>query len=138
MPNDGVYSMQTLTTDEAVKLFQAHADNGSGWMENYYSAIGHHSTADALTELFGMGNQNPIHVARRTITMQPGDIALAFKPLGRLPEGKVLTREEIDEVGYTWAVIRCHFKTASDMERYYLDLAKHRQDANRPYERLGA
>lgn len=60
------------------------------------SAIGHQATADALTELLGIN----VPVDRIAFEQQPGQLALVLKLRGRLPEGVILDRPGLDEVGF--------------------------------------
>lgn len=60
------------------------------------SAIGHEATAQILTELLGV----PVAVNRQAHVSKPGDVALVFKLKGRPPEGKILSREEMEAIGY--------------------------------------
>lgn len=65
----------------------------------YRSHIGHEATAAIVSELLGV----PVPFDR---TPFGGDAtALCFKLNGRAPEGRVLTREEIEAIGYTWRVL---------------------------------
>ncbi|MFM8442589.1 MAG: STIV orfB116 family protein [Methylococcus sp.] len=52
----------------------------------FESAIGHATTAALLSELLG----RPVPVERRRVQLAPGDEALVFRLLERLPEGAVL------------------------------------------------
>lgn len=55
------------------------------------SAIGHEGAAELLSELL----HRAVPVARQQVQMQPGDSALVLRLLRRLPEGQVLTREQL-------------------------------------------
>ena len=68
---------------------------------NFISAIGHEGTATLVTQLTGV----QIPVNRVAIRMQPGDLALVFRVLTRLPEGKVLTQEELAAIPYEFAIL---------------------------------
>ena len=63
---------------------------------SFTSAIGHESSASFMSSLLGV----PVAVNRITITMQPGDAALVLRIKSRLPEGKVLTSEEMAEIPF--------------------------------------
>jgi hypothetical protein len=84
---DGVFSMRTVTLDEVKAL--------PGTIERL-SAIGHASTAEILTELLG----DKIAVNRIEYKQEPGDLAVVFKLKGRPPEGTILSRNEIEAIGY--------------------------------------
>jgi len=67
------------------------------------SHIGHESTANVMTELFrDMGVDYAVKPDRTPYSQGVGDAALVFKLNGRPPEGKILTAEEIREIGYSW------------------------------------
>jgi len=57
----------------------------------FISAVGHESTAKLLTNLLGV----EIPTNRITVRMKEGDTALHFVLKQRLPEGKVLSEEEL-------------------------------------------
>lgn len=55
------------------------------------SAVGHAGTATVLTQILGV----EVKMNRLRISVAAGDRILAFQLLKRLPEGKVLTAEEL-------------------------------------------
>lgn len=61
---------------------------------NAVSAVGHPATAQVLSTICGF----PISANRVMITLQPGDTLLVFQILERLPEGKVLTASEVQQL----------------------------------------
>lgn len=65
------------------------------------SAIGHQSTADLLSMLL----ECPVPVNRIEYKQEPHDVALVFKPKQRIGEGKVLTREELEGIGYEFGLL---------------------------------
>jgi len=69
--------------------------------ENYESAIGHQATAEILTELLEV----PVAVNRTNNKQAPGDQAIVFKLRGRPEEGRILTRSEIDAIGYDFGLL---------------------------------
>jgi len=62
----------------------------------YVSAIGHEATARLLSHILGQA----VAVNRQRIRMQPGDQALVLRLKQRLPEGQVLSFEEISELPF--------------------------------------
>lgn len=80
-----------------LELADARALAASG----FKSAIGHRSTAWRLEQLLGL----PVQVNRCRIKMQPGDSALVFRVLARLPEGRVLTNEELARLPWQLSLI---------------------------------
>jgi len=77
-----------LSIEEAKKILQN---------EPFTSAVGHQSTAEALTNIFGV----EIKFNRIQIQLKPGDKLISIILKKRLEEGKILkTVEELQEVGY--------------------------------------
>jgi len=66
----------------------------------FVSAIGHEGTAKLLSELLGVN----IPTNRITVYFQPGDKGIHFFLKERLPEGKVLSKEELEKLQY-WLVL---------------------------------
>lgn len=79
----GTYDFLPLTREQA-----------KAWLHRgeFTSAVGHKPTAEIMTELFGV----TVPFNRVSITMRAGDEALVFSLRVRLPEGKVLSKQEID------------------------------------------
>ena len=70
-----------ISVDQARELLQ----NG------FASVVGHPASAQFLAEKLGI----EVPVNRVAVEMQPGDRAVVLRLKGRLPEGKVLTEEEM-------------------------------------------
>ncbi|PAB58345.1 YddF family protein [Anaeromicrobium sediminis] len=85
---NGIYKISDIDIDNAKKLIK---ENG------FISAIGHESTAQALSDLLG------IHIPMNRIQFKQavGQKAVVIKLNERPPEGVVLSREEIDKIGYS-------------------------------------
>jgi len=104
-----VYLLNTLvipvnfdTYDEAyIKMEKISVDEAKQILQNkeFISAIGHEGTAKLLSQLLGIN----IPVNRITVFFEPGDIGIHFFLKQRLPEGKVLTEEELKELDF-WLV----------------------------------
>lgn len=95
LTNDGVYRLQSLTL-KTVKEICEHFGN-----DGYDSAIEHESTAQILTELLGF----EVPVNRQMFAQEVEQSALVFKLNGRAPEGKILNREEIEAIGYSFKLL---------------------------------
>ena len=91
----GAYRLIDITLDDARRIVSDHAGNLD-------SAIGHQSTAEVMTTLLG----TEIPVNRQMFTQEVGQAALVFKLNGRPPEGKILTVEEIEEIGYKFQILK--------------------------------
>lgn len=87
IPGEAVVRVREITPSEAAKL----AANG------FVSAIGHESTAAAFGEIIGQD----VPVNRIQAAPVDGDTAVSLKLNGRLPEGQILDRAQLDEIGYT-------------------------------------
>lgn len=106
MPNEGVYVNRKVTLDEALEIigkFGPTRQFGEGIptteTSRITSAIGHQGSADAMNSL-GLNIWGTVEVNRIQATMEPGDQAIALKVLGRLPEGSILTLEELEKIGF--------------------------------------
>ena len=91
LTNYGDFRFQPIDTNQARQLLA----NG------FISAIGHQASAELLSQHLNI--QIPIN--RINITMQTGDKALILRLLQRLPEGKILTSEEIQHTGFELALL---------------------------------
>jgi len=83
----GKYEFSKISLDYAKELLS---------FGDFVSAIGHEATANLLSKITGA----KIPVNRVRIEMEPGDIAIVFRVLTRLPEGKILTEEELEKIPY--------------------------------------
>ena len=82
----GLFELTLVSLDEAKTLIQ----NG------FQSMIGHESTCVLLSTLL----ETKVEMNRGLYLQQPGDIALCFKLKGRASEGKIMSLDEITEMGY--------------------------------------
>jgi hypothetical protein len=88
----GQFEYIPLTLEKAKELVQSLS---------FQSAIGHESTAQIISTLLNVS----CPVNRINYMQQIGDLALVFKLNGRPAEGKILTQEEIEKMGYSWGLI---------------------------------
>lgn len=94
----GAFSYSRLSLDEARGLVGEFKQEG----KLIQSAIGHQSTA----ELMAMLLEFPVAVNRLDFKQTVDDLALIFKLKTRAPEGKILSREEIEEIGYEFGLLK--------------------------------
>ena len=87
-----------ISTDSAKMILQN---------TKFVNAIGHEATAKFLSKLLDVD----IKPVRRKVLLEPGDRAICFQLLDRLPEGKVLTEEEISKVQYKFILAYVKEKT---------------------------
>lgn len=93
----GTYQYRPLTLDEA-RAIVADARAAGDEIE---SAIGHQSTAELLSALLGVA----VETNRIEYRQRKGDVALVFKLSKRPPEGVVLTRDELEKLGYEFGLL---------------------------------
>lgn len=67
----------------------------------YQSAVGHASTAQIISELTGFN----VPVNRMEYRQQVGDTAIVFKLNGRPPEGVILSKEQLEEIGFSFGLL---------------------------------
>jgi hypothetical protein len=84
-----IIQAEKISVEEAKQILQ----NG------FISAIGHEGTANLLSKIFGMN----IPTNRISVYFEKGDIGIHFYLKNRLPEGKVLTEEELSKLDF-WLV----------------------------------
>ena len=84
----GKFDYTEITAEEAKNLIAS----------GFESAVGHQSTCDVLNTIL----DSDVKMNRVQYTQKVGDIALIFKLHGRPEEGKILTSEEILEIGYSF------------------------------------
>ena len=92
----GKYQYNDISLDRAREI--AQQANG---FNQLVSAVGHQSTCDILTKLLGV----TIPMNRIEYKQEVGTAALIFKLKGRPEEGKILTVEEIEEIGYNFGLL---------------------------------
>jgi len=77
-------------------------DEAKRWLgQGFISAVGHQSTAALLTQLLGL----PVEANRIQVSLGPGDQAVVFQLLTRLPEGAVLGKEELENLKYQFLLV---------------------------------
>lgn len=94
----GDFRFEKLSLEQAKNLVREFAEDKSKRIE---SAIGHTATAEILTELLEFEVKNN----RIEFIQTADDAALIFKLKRRAPEGAVLSRQEIEEIGYEFGLL---------------------------------
>lgn len=89
---NGLYYISDIDIDTARKYVE---ENG------FVSAIGHDATAEIMSTLLG---QN-IPMNRVQFHQEVGQKAIVFKLNERPPEGVVLTKEEVERIGYSLKIM---------------------------------
>lgn len=92
LPNFGSYTYEPISQKNVVQQLTTR---------RWTSAVGHDSTAEVVTILTGV----PVKMNRITIELKIGDSAIVFKLNSRPPEGAILSREELEKIGFSWGII---------------------------------
>lgn len=87
----GSYTYEALTLEEVRGLIA----------EGFNSAIGHQETAEVLSELLNF----LVPFNRIEYVQRPGEKAIIFKLKQRIPAGVVLSRGEIERLGYEFGLL---------------------------------
>lgn len=90
---EGEYSCRTISLEEAKQLVRSAS--------NIISAVGHQATAEILTDLL----ETEVALNRIDFQQETGQHALVFKLNSRPPEGVILSRKEIEELGYQFQLL---------------------------------
>ena len=88
--NEITVKMKRINVDEAKFLLAGE----------FESAVGHQSTAEVISKILGV----KIHPERKTIFFKKGDMGIHFFLRERLPEGKILSQEELEKLD-SWLVL---------------------------------
>ena len=90
----GNYMYDAISTRDAIMLIGMEYGN-------FTSAIGHESTAKVISTILGID----VKFNRISVATKSGDRQVIFKLNQRAPEGKILSIEEINEIGYSWGLV---------------------------------
>nr|DAW77590.1 MAG TPA: hypothetical protein [Caudoviricetes sp.] len=93
IPNNGTFVMEDIGLIAVQQLLNEYA---------FTSAIGHDSTSAIISELVEI----EVPTNRATITLDKGDLAIYFKLDKRPPEGEILSKQQIQELGFSWKLIK--------------------------------
>jgi hypothetical protein len=92
---DGVWHMATISTGQAIELAAT---------TEHTSAVGHESSAEAMSAALGA----PVAANRLTVCPAPSDQFLCMRLHRRPPEGVILDRAALDQIGFSWALMTYH------------------------------
>jgi len=92
---NGVYSIKDIDVEKAKEYVNQYG---------FESAIGHSATAQVISNLL----EQDVKVNRIQYHQVIGQIGIALKLNERPPEGNILTRDEMKEIGYSLKIIERH------------------------------
>lgn len=92
---NGVYSVKDIEVEKAKEYINQYG---------FESAIGHSGAAQVISDLLG----KDVQVHRIQYHQAIGQIGIALKLKERPPEGNILNREEMEQIGYSLKIIERH------------------------------
>ena len=93
LTNVGSYELKDISLEVAKEIIKNNS---------FISAVGHKSTSEILTNLLDV----EVPMNRIEFKQEQNQVALVFKLNGRPEEGKILTKEEIEGIGYKFQVLK--------------------------------
>lgn len=94
MTTEGLFLKKKVSLEEVKKIIDD--------ADTILSAIGHESTATILSKLV----DREIPVNRIKYEQNCNDLAIVFQLRARPHEGKILSQEEIEEIGYDFYIVK--------------------------------
>jgi len=96
------FSLSMITPPSTLSVIEASEDNVKRIVASgFTSVIGHEATAKIVSSRLGVS----VQVNRVSIQLRPADLLVVFQLLTRLPEGKILSEEEMRSVQAKWYVV---------------------------------
>ncbi len=96
------FSLSMVAPPTTISVVEASEDNVKRIVASgFVSAVGHESTAKIVSSRLGIS----VQVNRVSIQLRPGDLLVVFQLLTRLPEGKVLSEDEMRNVQAKWYLV---------------------------------
>lgn len=91
---DSIVKTREISAEGAAQIFEDRAGD-------VISAVGHESTAAVISQLL----ERKIAVNRINVKLNAGDQLIVFQLTERLPEGKILTEEELGKLNYKFVLV---------------------------------
>ncbi len=109
VPCEGLWDVQKCTLEYARDLTGRKDHKGQPC---FTSAVGHESTATLISTLL----ETAVPVNRIAVAPKVGDVLLCFKLKQRAPEGKILSVQELENLGYEFFLMEL---VAASRGRFY-------------------
>ncbi len=93
----GTFRFELLSNSQAKALVRKYRNDN----KEIISAIGHQATAEIMTEILDF----PVAKNRLNFIQNTDEAALIFKLKKRAEEGEILSRAEIEEVGFEFGLL---------------------------------
>ena len=95
------FSLSMLTPPTTVKVLEVRLEDVKDILKDgFTSAVGHEATSQVISVQLGI--QVPTN--RISIKLSAGDVLIVYQLLTRLPEGKILSEDEMKQVAAKWYV----------------------------------
>jgi len=96
------FSLSMITPPTTIKVVEASVEDVKNILSsNFISAIGHEATSQIISVQTGI--QVPTN--RISIKLASGDTLIVYQLLARLPEGKILSQDEMKQVAAKWYIV---------------------------------
>lgn len=104
MPQHWIFNTSIITDPGTYQIEKISLNSAFEWVgtKKWESAIGHKGTALILSEML----RTEIPTNRVQAHMEPGSEALVFKLMNRLPEGTILSSEELKSLEFEFWIIK--------------------------------
>jgi len=96
------FSLSMLTPPATVRVTEVSAEDVKNILKDgFTSAVGHEATSQIISVQTGI--QVPTN--RISIKLAPGDVLIVFQLLARLPEGKILSQDDLRQMPAKWFLV---------------------------------
>lgn len=103
-----VFNCPIITADGTFVKSSVDVETVKAWLDSglpVVSSIGHDSTVEVINTTTDRPEGKRLKRNRMDGTQEVTDLVLGIKMSGRVPEGKILTKEELDAIGYSWFML---------------------------------
>jgi len=96
------FSLSMLTPPTTLTVVEASAEDVKNILnQGFTSAVGHEATSKIISTQLGI--QVPTN--RVSIKLSAGDMLIVYQLLTRLPEGKILSEDEMRQMPAKWYIV---------------------------------
>ena len=96
------FSLSMLTPPTTLTVVEASVEDVKNILnQGFTSAVGHEATSKIISTQLGI--QMPTN--RVSIKLSAGDVLIVYQLLTRLPEGKILSEDEMRQLQVKWYVV---------------------------------
>jgi hypothetical protein len=96
----GIYKYWPVALDDVIAIVRN--EENLGRFEHIISCIGHQAVAEILSDLLDY----KVEVNRNNLKQTADDLAIVFKLNSRVEEGRILNRQEVEDIGYSFGFLK--------------------------------